>query len=55
VLEDLREDLETAGSDLVDVAESYPTTDEQNAEIIRQTGRLLPPVLEDAPDYPAYY
>jgi hypothetical protein len=55
VLDSIRSDLETAGVDLVEVAESYPTTDEQNAEIVRQTERLLPPVLEDAPDYPAYY
>jgi hypothetical protein len=55
VVDGIRSDLETAGVDLVEVAESYPTTDEQNAEIVRQTGLLLPPVLEDAPDYPAYY
>lgn len=54
-VQDIKVDLQTAGVDLLDVAESYPTTDEQNAEIIRQTDALLPPVLAEPPNLPSYY
>jgi hypothetical protein len=51
---DISWDLKNAGEDLLAVARTYPTTDEQNAEILRQIEMILPPVLEE-PNYPPYY
>jgi hypothetical protein len=51
---DIRWDLKDAGEDLLEVARTYPTTDEQNAEIMRQIEMMMPPVLEE-PTYPPYY
>lgn len=50
----IRWDLENTGPILVDVAKNYEATDEQNAEIQRQIGLVLPPVTEE-PTYPPYY